>query len=73
MLCEGDCDDDDPTVRPWSPELCDDAIDNDCDGAVDFDDADCLPAGCACDAARPGHGAPFALLLVPAFARRRLR
>lgn len=32
--CAGDCDDDDPTVRPSSPEVCD-GVDNDCDDAVD--------------------------------------
>jgi hypothetical protein len=30
-----DCDDDDPSVRPDAAELCADAVDNDCDGAVD--------------------------------------
>jgi MYXO-CTERM domain-containing protein len=32
--CSGDCDDDDPTVYPAAPELCNQADDN-CDGIVD--------------------------------------
>jgi hypothetical protein len=34
----GDCDDSDPLISPAAAESCD-AIDNDCDGAVDEDDA----------------------------------
>lgn len=38
---ETDCDDTDPDVNPGATEVCDDTIDNDCDGDIDCDDADC--------------------------------
>ena len=41
-LCNGtDCDDSDAAVNPAAAEDCDDGIDNDCDGQVDLDDANC--------------------------------
>ena len=40
-----DCDDTDPAINPDADEVCDDGIDNDCDGDIDADDSDCSTAG----------------------------
>ena len=32
---EGDCDDDNPSVNPWQPEIKENGIDDDCDGITD--------------------------------------
>ena len=39
--CDGDCDDGDATINDAVIELCEDGIDNDCDGMTDCNDAGC--------------------------------
>ena len=47
--CGGDdCNDSDASVHPGVPEICTDARDNDCDGAIDFADVECRPANDTC-------------------------
>ncbi len=38
----GDCNDMDPQVHPDAGEMCDDGVDNDCDGTFDHSDYDCF-------------------------------
>lgn len=39
---ERDCDDSDPEVNPYATEICDNEIDDDCDGLIDSADPDCV-------------------------------
>jgi hypothetical protein len=56
-----DCDDSDPNVNPGAPEgpdgdyVCDDTIDNDCDGLMDVADPGCIPCT---DVDGDGYGDP---------------
>jgi len=44
-VCEGDCNDDNADIHADATEICDDGVDNDCDGWVDVSDDECeLPA-----------------------------
>ncbi len=71
VTCGGDdCDDNDAAVNPEASEICDDGIDNDCDGDVDSDDTiDCPdddngPAESGCGCASSNQGANSALFLM---------
>lgn len=52
----GDCDDADPSVHPGAAEVCDDGIDNDCDGLVDAADPACQTGTCDLGAAGDSCG-----------------
>lgn len=56
---DGDCADDDPSVAPGLPEVCDDNVDQDCDSLVDCADMDCdgaCPEDCSDGRDNDGDG-----------------
>jgi hypothetical protein len=59
-LSTEDCDDLDPAIHPGAAELCDDAVDNDCDGKADCSDKrDCgKQPVCSDDGGGGGPGPP---------------
>jgi MYXO-CTERM domain-containing protein len=61
-----DCDDQDPEVNPGAVEICDDGVDNECDGFVDGSDGDCLsdgPMDCIASCSSGGRGSSLLWLL----------
>ncbi|MFT5585597.1 MAG: hypothetical protein ACI9VR_003189 [Cognaticolwellia sp.] len=52
-LSAEDCDDEDPNINPDASELCQSGVDEDCDGLVDCEDADCVTQ-CIEDCLAPG-------------------
>jgi hypothetical protein len=44
-LAASDCDPRDATRYPTAPEVCFDGLDNDCNGIIDLDDAQCMQGG----------------------------
>ncbi|MFT4621485.1 MAG: hypothetical protein ACI8PZ_000137 [Myxococcota bacterium] len=75
---EGDCDDDNPRVSPRATEICDDRLDNDCDGFFDNGE-DCnvaafqgaLQGGGGCTGESGIGAASIVFLALPALFRRR--
>ena len=74
-VCIGPCDDVAGVDEPGL-EVCDDGLDNDCDGMPDTEDPECLSGGCTDCASTVSGGASVTPLLTPfllGIARRRRR
>jgi hypothetical protein len=52
--CEDDCDDHEPSTHPDAEEICDDGVDNDCNGLVDEVDCEDDTGDVSDDTAEPG-------------------
>jgi MYXO-CTERM domain-containing protein len=69
-----DCNDASAESHPGAEEICDDGLDNDCDGMTDGADADCMPPadkGCGCTVTGGASGLWLLLLGAGAAVRRR--
>ena len=64
-----DCAPSDPEIFPGAEEICDDGLDNDCDGRVDTEEEECSAVPCGCSTS-PAGGA-FALWVVLVGLKRR--
>jgi hypothetical protein len=53
-----DCDDTNPAINPGAAEVCDNGLDDDCDGAIDFMDVDCMTCTDADGDGYPYEGGP---------------
>jgi MYXO-CTERM domain-containing protein len=71
---EEDCNDADPTAHIDADEICDDGIDNDCDGGTDANDTDCAAGdtkGCGCSASPSNTGWLWVITVMAALVGRR--
>lgn len=69
---EEDCNDADPRAFPGNPEVCDDGVDNDCNGYQDEWDQACFPDS-SCNIAQGPFGSFGLILLVAVVIRHRAR
>jgi uncharacterized protein (TIGR03382 family) len=75
-----DCDDTDPAIapNPFASEVCGNAVDDDCDDVIDWDDPDCDPTSLpprwyACDSSGGGGAGTLALVGIAVLWQRRRR